>query len=162
MRDALEGTQGHRAAPWLAAVVAVLGLAAPAVAHVVVGPLPPSVVVAPPPIVVAPPPPIVVALPPPLVVVPAVPSVLYAPALGTDVFVYGGRWYYPYHGHWFVGRSAPGSLGPGRLRPHAPARRRRAGALLPGPAGPLEARRAPGPSRPPGPGQGEAPLTPCR
>jgi hypothetical protein len=61
---------------------------------------------------IGPPPPIVVAAPPPLVVVPAVPQVLYAPSLQVDVFVFGGRWYYLYGDHWFVGPSHRGPWSP--------------------------------------------------
>jgi hypothetical protein len=57
-------------------------------------------------------PPIIVGPPPPLVVVRPVPAVRYAPSLGIDVFVYGGAWYYPYRGHWFVGRSHAGPWRP--------------------------------------------------
>jgi hypothetical protein len=103
MRRAPEVTRGHPAGLGLLVAVAVLGLAFPAVAQIVITP---------PTVVIAPPPPIVVAAPPPLVVVPTVPTVRYAPALETDVFVYGGRWYYPYHGHWFVGPSYRGPWSP--------------------------------------------------
>ena len=48
------------------------------------------------------PPSIVIDAPPRVVVVPGVPAVQYAPDLGYDYFVYGGR-YYTYHsGAWFV------------------------------------------------------------
>jgi hypothetical protein len=48
------------------------------------------------------PPSIVIDAPPRVVVVPGVPTVQYAPDLGYDYFVYGGR-YYTYHsGAWFV------------------------------------------------------------
>jgi hypothetical protein len=58
------------------------------------------------------PPPIVVAPPPPLVVVPAVPQVRYVPSLAVDVFVLGGKWYYPHAGRWFVGPSYRGPWAP--------------------------------------------------
>jgi hypothetical protein len=54
------------------------------------------------------PPSIVIDAPPHVVVVPGVPAVQYAPDLGYDYFVYGGR-YYTYHsGAWFASSSYGG------------------------------------------------------
>jgi hypothetical protein len=57
-----------------------------------------------------PPPAIVVPAPPHFVVVPSTP-VYYAPALGVDLFYYGGRYYRHHDGAWFM---APGYRGPWR------------------------------------------------
>ena len=51
---------------------------------------------------VPPPPAIVVPSPPRLIVVPSTPAVQYAPDLGFDFFVYGGRYYTLHDNHWFV------------------------------------------------------------
>lgn len=57
---------------------------------------------------IGPPPPIVLAAPPSLVVVPGVPVVSYAPSASVDLFFFDTRWYYPYGGHWYVGRTYKG------------------------------------------------------
>ncbi len=57
---------------------------------------------------IGPPPPIVVASPPQFVVVPDTP-VSYAPGVGADLFVYGGRYYRYYDDAWFT---APAYGGP--------------------------------------------------
>jgi hypothetical protein len=49
------------------------------------------------------PPPVVLAAPPPLVVVAPVPTVSYVPSASVDLFVFGGLWYYPHRGYWYVG-----------------------------------------------------------
>src|SRR5262245_58932606 len=49
----------------------------------------------------APPPPVVIAAPPQVVIVPGSP-VYYAPTVGFNLFVYGGRYYRFHDGHWFI------------------------------------------------------------
>jgi len=47
------------------------------------------------------PPPVVIVAPPQVVVVPGSP-VYYAPAVGFNLFVYGGSYYRFHDGHWFI------------------------------------------------------------
>ena len=72
-------------------------------------PPPPPVVVAPAPVVVAPPPPPppVVMQAPQVVIVPGS-AVYYAPGVGFNLFVYGGRYYSFHNGVWFYSRRHSG------------------------------------------------------